>query len=128
MYFCNTEMNQKNINQLNNKAMTERELLLDDLKKDLDICRKYKNNDGYVVTFCFGTSVHFDENGDVVIARVTRNSKPMPLEVAERLANEHFTSRKNNALFAVKPFIKTAVEYYGEIEKSLESVINRLNH
>ena len=108
--------------------MTDKELFLNDLKKDLDVCRKYKNNDGYVVTFCFGTSVNFDENGEVVIARVTRDSKPMPLEVAERLANEHFTSRKNNALVAVKPFIKKAVEYYGEIEKSLESVINRLNH
>lgn len=108
--------------------MTEKELLLDDLKKDLDVCRKYKNNDGYVVAFCFGISVHYDENGEVVIARVTRNSKPMPLEVAERLANEHFTSSKNNSLVAVKPFIKTAVEYYGEIEKSLESAINILNH
>lgn len=106
--------------------MTEKELLLDDLKKDLDVCRKYKKNDGYVVTFCFGTSVHFDENGEVVIARVTRNSKPMPLEVAERLANEHYTSRKNNELVAVKPFIKTAVEYYGKVEKSIEIAINIL--
>jgi hypothetical protein len=107
--------------------MTEKELLLDDLKKDLDVCRKYKNNEGYVVAFCFGTSVHFDENGEVIISRVTRNSKPMPLEVAQKLENEHFTSRKNNALIAVKPFIKTAAEYYGEIEKILISVINRLN-
>jgi hypothetical protein len=106
------------------------QVFLELLKRDLEICKRNINAQGFVValdSICVVTA-HYDKFGDVVIDRNIEDVKTLNVEDANRLCNEHFISRFKGQPIAVTPTIISATIFYKNRCISLENIIQRIEN